>query len=97
MTGPIVLLPILLAGLGLGIVFYGGLWMTVRALPKSRHPVILALGSYWGRTALVIAGFVLTMGRRWQNAVFCLLGFVLARILLARWVSAHNPHGRGVV
>jgi F1F0 ATPase subunit 2 len=79
---------IVLVGFALGIVFYGGLWITIRALPKSRHPAMLALGSFWGRAAVVIAGFILTTARRWQNAIVCLSGFVLARIVLARWV----PH-----
>ena len=37
MPTPLSFVLILLAGLGLGVVFYGGLWLTVRALPKSRH------------------------------------------------------------
>lgn len=85
MAGPITFPLILLTGFGLGILFYGGLWVTIRALPKSRHPAMLALGSFWGRSALVIAGFILTTARRWQNAIVCLAGFVLARIVLARW------------
>lgn len=99
MAGPISLnlILILLAGLGLGILFYGGLWMTVRALPGSRHPTVLALASFWGRTALVIAGLLLAMAHRWQNAIAFLLGFVLARVLLSRWIPSHGATGRGLV
>ncbi len=85
--------PVLLAGFGLGVLFYGGLWLTVRALPKSRHPVLLALASFWGRTAAVVAGLVFAMARRWQNALVCLAGFALARIALARWVPHHAEKG----
>jgi F1F0 ATPase subunit 2 len=96
MPRPITFALILLAGFGLGLLFYGGLWFTIRALPNSRHPAMLALGSFWGRSALVIAGFILTMARRWQNAIVCLAGFVLARIVLARWIP-HAASGRRVV
>ena len=85
---------VLLAGFCLGIVFYGGLWLTVRALPKSRHPAMLALGSLWGRTALVLAGFVLTTAGRWRNVAVCFAGLVLARISL-RWFP--NPAAGGTV
>lgn len=97
MPAPLSFILILLAGFGLGILFYGGLWMTVRALPDSRHPTVLALGSFWGRTALVIAGFLFTTARRWQNAVVCLVGFVLARIVLGHWIPQHGTSGRGLV
>jgi F1F0 ATPase subunit 2 len=96
MTEPISLILVLVAGFGLGILFYGGLWMTVRALPASRHPTVLALGSFWGRTALVLAGFLFIAARRWQNAVVCLVGFILARIVLGHWIPQHGANGRGL-
>ena len=80
----------LLAGFGLGVLFFGGLWLTVRALPKSRYPAALMLGSLWGRTALVVAGFVVVINRRWQNALVCLLGFLIARLVLARWIPGRK-------
>jgi F1F0 ATPase subunit 2 len=81
----------LLAGLSLGTFFYGGLWFTVRALPWSNHPVALALGSFWARTALVLAGFVLVAARSWLDAAVCLAGFVLVRILMSRVIPVRNP------
>ncbi len=80
----------LLAGMSLGTFFYGGLWFTVRALPRSHHPVTLVLGSFWARTALVLARFVLVAARRWLDAAVCLVGFVLVRILLSRLIPVRN-------
>jgi F1F0 ATPase subunit 2 len=98
MPATIAFLLILLAGFALGIVFYGGLWLTVRALPKSRHALLIALASFWGRTGLVVAGLLLAMDASWQRALICLLGFAIARIVLARWVPPHNHFaGRGVI
>ncbi len=87
---------ILLLGFGLGVLFYGGLWVTLHALPGSRHPVILALASFWGRSALVVAGFVLATARRWQNAIVCLVGFLLARVAVARWIPRGGA-GKGLL
>jgi len=98
MPPPFTFILVLLGGFALGIVFYGGLWLTVRALPKSRHAVLLALASFWGRTALVVGGLLLAMDASWQRALVCLIGFAAARILLSRWVPRQDlPRPRGAV
>jgi F1F0 ATPase subunit 2 len=98
MPATVVFLLILLAGFALGIVFYGGLWLTVRALPKSGHALLLALASFWGRTALVVGGLFLAMDGTWQRALVCLVGFGMARLALARWIPPQNHlAGKGVV
>lgn len=97
MPTPLSFVLILLAGLGLGVVFYGGLWLTVRALPKSRHATLLVLLSFWGRTGVVIAGLIMAMDASWQKALVCLMGFTAARVLLARLVPTDHVTGRGVV
>ena len=75
---------LVLAGFGLGLIFYGGLLATIHYLPNARRPAALVLCSYLGRAALVVTGFALLMGRKWQNAVACLAGFVLGRVVLTR-------------
>ena len=92
MPAPFLISLVLLAGFGLGVLFYGGLWATIRRLPTSRHPTLLALGSFWGRSSLVVAGLIVVTAHRWQNAVIAgLAGFVLARIVLARWMPHNSP------
>lgn len=96
MPAPLTLVLLFAAGFGLGILFYGGLWLTLRSLGKSRHPVVLALGSFWGRTAVVIAGLVAAMDTRWERAVICMCGFVLARVALSRWIPRGDPARGGM-
>jgi len=74
----------LLAGVALGTLFFGGLWLTVRATARSRRPVLLVLVSFWVRLAVVVAVFVLLARGHWQWAVAALLGFILARLVLVR-------------
>src|SRR5579872_986266 len=89
---------VLVGGFVLGIIFYGGLWLTVRALPTSRHAVLLALASFWGRTGLVIGALLLAMDTAWQRALICLVGFALARIVFSRLAPvAHASSARGAV
>ncbi len=97
MPGPVGFVLLVLAGFGLGMLFYGGLWMTVRAIPKSRHPIVLTVGSSWVRTGVVIAGLLLAMDGLWQRALACLVGFIVARIVLARWIPGNHTTGRSAI
>lgn len=95
MPSPAGAILILTAGFALGILFYGGLWLTIRALPKAKHATLLALASFWGRTVLVVGGLLLAMDTSWQKALICLAGFTVARLLLARWIPLHVLTGKG--
>jgi F1F0 ATPase subunit 2 len=95
MPVPVRVILVFLAGLGLGVVYFGGLWLTVRALRTSWHPAALAFGSFWMRTALVVAGFAFLAANGWQDAIVCLAGFVFARPLLARGMPGYRAEGRG--
>lgn len=70
------------AGMGLGLFYFGGLWLTLRRLPTCRWPALLLLGSYVGRTFAALVGFYLVMGGRWERVLACLVGFIMARFLL---------------
>jgi len=73
----------LAAGVALGMFFYGGLWLTVRALITSAHPVLLSVASFWGRTLAVVGGFLLVANGRWTSAVAALAGFIAGRAILS--------------
>jgi F1F0 ATPase subunit 2 len=83
-----------LAGVLLGIVFFGGLWWTIRRGVPSRHPAAWFLCSLLLRMAAVLAGFYLVSGRDWRRLLACLLGFFLARILVTRLTRA--PIRKGI-
>ncbi len=70
------------AGMGLGLFYFGGLWLTSRQMPTCRRPTPLLVVSFLGRTAVVLAGFYVVMGGRWERILACLVGFMLARFLL---------------
>ena len=72
-------------GAMLGLLFYGGLWITVRVLMVTRYPIAITLGSLLFRTAAVLAGVLLVTRAQWQNAVACLAGFVIGRIVVSRY------------
>lgn len=74
----------LMAGMGLGACYFGGLWLTVKRLPRSPRPVLLTFGSFYGRATAVLTGFYLVMDGRWERLAVSMLGFVLIRTLYVR-------------
>ncbi|SDE45099.1 F1/F0 ATPase, subunit 2 [Pricia antarctica] len=75
---------VLLGGSILGILFFGGLWFTVKKALVSNRPALWFLGSLIVRVGLTLLGFYY-MGRGdWKNMVFCLLGFIIARFAVLR-------------
>ena len=79
-----ILITCFMIGLALGVLFYGGLWLTVRRLLTSHHPVALTLGSLLLRSGVALAGFLLVSDGDWRNTTACLIGFVVARIVVSR-------------
>ena len=73
-----------LAGIILGLFYFGGLWITVQRLPTARHPALLTMGSFLGRTAVTLGGFYLVMAGSLGNLLACLVGFLLARQISVR-------------
>ena len=88
----LLLVPSLLGGLALGAFYFGGLWLTVRRLPESRQPALLALGSLAGRLGVTLLGVYLLTGGQWARIGVCLLGFFVMRTLLVqRWQPRVSP------
>ncbi len=42
-------------GIGLGVFFFGGLWLTMNRLAGSKSPILLTLGSFLFRSAICIS------------------------------------------
>lgn len=74
----------LLAGTGLGVLFFGGLWWTVRHAATSPMPARWFVGSFVLRTALVLAGFYAIGVGQPARMGLCLLGFLVARAVVVR-------------
>jgi len=72
------------AGLVLGLVYFGGLWLTVRHLPRARRPGLLSVASLVVRLGLTLVAFYLVMGGRWERLLVALAGFLVMRTILVR-------------
>ncbi len=78
------LVPVLVTGVLLGAIFFGGLWWTVRKGVSSQRPALWFFGSLLLRMSVTLAGFYFVAGGHWDRLLVCLLGFVTARLVVAR-------------
>lgn len=82
------LILVLLAGILLGMLFFGGLQWTTRRGVSSKWPAVWFLGSLLLRTPLTLAGFYLVSRGDWRKWLACLLGFLIARVFATRLSGA---------
>jgi len=80
------LIAVCLAGVLIGVGYFGGLWWTIRHSVVSTRPAISFLLSLLLRNSLAVLGFYAVSGADWQRWLLCLLGFTLARLLMTRLI-----------
>jgi len=70
----------------LGLIYYVGLWFTLRRLPQRAHPALWVFGSFTLRLAVSAAGFYFILGpdRSPLRLGVALLAFIAVRVLLTR-------------
>jgi len=79
-------------GILLGIIFYGGLWWTVRQSINTSHVALLFSASFLLRIAFVLLCFYLITSGDWKRLLFCLGGFYCGRLILFRFTRAEDCH-----
>ncbi len=87
------MLPSLIAGGILGIIFFGGLWLTIQRALHSKKAAFLFVSSFIIRMAIILAGFYYVSQHSWQKMLVCLAGFLIARTIITR-VTQKNSHSK---
>jgi F1F0 ATPase subunit 2 len=82
MNNEITMMLTFLAGIVLGILFFGGLLFTVKKLVTAEKPALLIMSSFFLRVSIVMVGFYFLGGNSWKNFLACLLGFITARFIV---------------
>jgi F1F0 ATPase subunit 2 len=75
-------------GLLFGLVYFGGLWLTIRRLPITQQPALWMLSSFLLRNLLAVAAFYPVVINGWLTALFSITGFIGARLFLQSKISA---------
>lgn len=86
----------LVVGAGLGLFYFGGLWLTIQQLPIAQHPYRLIAFSFLSRLIIVFFAVSLILS---GNSVFgviplllCCIGFLGVRTILILLIQ---PRSRG--
>lgn len=77
----------LIAGLLLGTLFFGGLFLTVKKMTTVKNPGLLFLSSMFLRVAIALTGFYFVSVGNWQRLLICLLGFIVARFIVIHFTK----------
>ena len=83
MTTSELILPFLF-GLALGVVYFGGLWLTLQRLPTSQSPALLMLASLSLRMGVLLAGLFWVMQGEWERLIAATVAVLLARVIVVR-------------
>ena len=83
---------IIILGILSGVFYFGGLWLTLQYMARSRYPALVTLFSYIFRIA--VSFFILLYIARfgeWTYILYWLAGFILARSVLSRLLGDNYP------
>lgn len=72
-----------IAGMALGMIFFGGLWFTVKKAVAAKTPAVWFFASFFLRVGVVMFGFYYISTVGWQPLIVSVLGFVVARFVVA--------------
>ncbi len=86
------------AGLGLGFIFFVGLWYTVRRVATSKRPGLVLTASALVRIGVTVVGFYfLAVTAGWRGVVAGLVGFIAARVAVTKAFANIERSGVGRV
>ena len=77
----------LIAGIGLGGVYFGGLWWTVNRLMTAKNPVLIAPVSLLVRAAVTVAGLYYVSDGSWLRLVVAMAGFIGVKVVISRLLA----------
>ena len=87
MTNLLTIFWVLAVGLTLGILFFGGLWFTVKKALTSKKPALWFVGSLILRLGITLLGFYYITMEDWRRLLLCLFGFLIARFMVMRYTK----------
>ncbi|MHA4811401.1 N-ATPase subunit AtpR [Flavitalea flava] len=77
-------------GILLGIIFFGGLWFTVKKVVASKMPALWILTSFILRISSTLFGFYFIGSSNWQRLLLCTIGFIIARSIVLRYTKSND-------
>jgi len=75
---------VFIGGIVIGILFFGGLWFTVKKAVPSKIPALWFFGSFILRVTITLLGFYFIAANNLQHLLICTFGFVVARVVVSQ-------------
>lgn len=91
------MLPAFIGGIVLGILFFGGLWLTVQRAMHSKKTALIFAGSFMIRMSVFLTGVYYVSQNSWQKMLVCLAGFLIARTVITRILQKNNHPGNPIM
>lgn len=77
-------------GLGIGLLYFAGLWWTVARIERAERPTLWLMVSFVTRAALLVTLFLLAAGGSVYRLLIAFLGFILMRVIATSlWGRPH--------
>ncbi len=77
-----------IAGIALGILFFGGLWFTVKKAVNAKIPALWIFCSFFLRISVILVGFYFIGSGNWVRLLTCLFGFIIARFIVIHFTKS---------
>ena len=77
-----------IAGSMLGVLFFGGLWFTVKKAVSAKVPALWIFGSFLLRIGITLVGFYFISSGNWKRLLVCVAGFIVARFLVIHFTKS---------
>jgi len=77
-------------GAAIGVVYFGGLWLTVNRIPTTQTPGILIIISFLVRTFIMMVGFFLLFSWAGYYALPSFIGILIVRFIMINKVQPNR-------
>jgi len=88
----LILCLMLVSGFVLGVLYFLGLWLTLKDLPSTKRWGLKVFVSFIIRVSLLAAAFFYLMGQDWERMVALIMGFWFARMVMIRRLRVNSPN-----
>lgn len=85
-----------IGGLLLGILFFGGLWLTVKKAVTAKVPALWIFSSFFLRISITLVGFYFIGAGNWQRLIVSVIGFIVARFIVIRFTKPIDEKQRSL-
>lgn len=76
-----------MAGLLLGVFYFGGLWLTIKKVYQVKRPWLWLFLSFLGRLIVCLILFYVLIRYNWVYLLPCLFGFLIVRFVSVQIVK----------